>query len=195
MDLNLIDQNTISQINAGSESAFAVLYKTYYAYLNAVAIYYLYDKGASQEVVDDVFLNVWDSRESLVYPVHSYLVRAVRNRCLNYIRSQRAQQNVLDGYQEEILLFQENFIFSSSEPFQYVRQKETEVEIRSAIEQLPPRCRAVFEAYFYEAKTAEEIAGQMSLSVNTVRVQIKIALDKLKESLKYLLCFLLLCFK
>lgn len=190
MDINQIDEKLIIQINDGSEEAFSVLYKAYYTYLNAIAIYYLFDKNVSAEVVDDVFLNIWYKRKTLVYPVHSYLIRSVRNGCLNYIRMQGVRQSVLDKHTEEIMEFQESNIISTPVPLQYVELKETEAEIKEAIGQLPPKCREVFEAYFYEGKSADEIAGEMSLNINTVRVQIKNAMDRLKQSLKHLLFIL-----
>ncbi len=187
MQRDLVDKAIVQQINKGSEQAFAELYKAYYAYLNAVAIYYLQDKEVAQEVVDDVFLNVWEKRENLVFPIHYYLVRSVQNGCLNYIRSQRALQTALDGYRDEVLFFLEEHILSTSTPLEDVELKETEAEIRRVVDNLPIKMRAVFEAYFYDGKSAEEIAEEMNLSVNTIRVQIKNALDKLKQSLKHLL--------
>lgn len=192
MDINQINEKLITQINDGSEEAFSVLYKAYYTYLNAIAIYYLFDKNVSAEVVDDVFLNIWYKRNMLSFPVHSYLIRAVRNGCLNYIRMQGVRQSVHDKHQEQMLEFEESYIASTPVPLQYVELKETEAEIKEAINGLPPKCREVFEAYFYAGKTADEIAIEMSLNVNTVRVQIKNALDRLKLSLKHLLFILLL---
>ena len=187
MQRDLVDKAIVQQVNKGSEQAFAELYKAYYAYLNAVAIYYLQDKEVAQEVVDDVFLNVWEKRENLIFPIHYYLVRSVQNGCLNYIRSQRALQTALDGHRDEVLFFLEEHILSTSTPLEDVELKETEAEIRRVVENLPVKMRAVFEAYFYDGKSAEEIAEEMNLSVNTIRVQIKNALDKLKQSLKHLL--------
>lgn len=187
MQRDLVAKAVVQQVNKGSEQAFAELYKAYYAYLNAVAIYYLQDKEVAQEVVDDVFLNVWEKRENLVFPIHYYLVRSVQNGCLNYIRSQRALQTALDGHRDEVLFFLEEHILSTSTPLEDVELKETEAEIRRVVDNLPIKMRAVFEAYFYDGKSAEEIAEEMNLSVNTIRVQIKNALDKLKQSLKHLL--------
>lgn len=187
MQRDLVDKAIVQQVNKGSEQAFAELYKAYYAYLNAVAIYYLQDKEVAQEVVDDVFLNVWEKRENLVFPIHYYLVRSVQNGCLNYIRSQRALQTALDGHRDEVLFFLEEHILSTSTPLEDVELKETEAEIRRVVDNLPVKMRAVFEAYFYDGKSTEEIAEEMNLSVNTIRVQIKNALDKLKQSLKHLL--------
>ena len=52
-----------------------------------------------------------------------------------------------------------------------------------------PKCRIVFEEYFYAGKTVDVIADNMGLTVSTVRVQLKNATDRLKQTLKHLLLF------
>lgn len=189
MNISQVDEKLIAQINEGDEQAFSLLYKAYYTYLNTIAIYYLFDKNVGLEVVDDVFLNIWYKRKTLAYPVHSYLIRAVQNGCLNYIRMQGTRQSVLDEHQDMIMAFQEDNIHSTPVPLQYLELKDTETKIKEEIKQLPPKCRQVFEAHFYAGLSAEEIAVQMGLTVSTVRVQIKNAMDKLKQTLSHLLFF------
>lgn len=187
MNINHINKEVIEQIRNGSEKAFSGLYSAYYSYLNAVALCYLLDKNCSAEIVDDVFVNIWNKRETLSYPIHYYLVRSVQNGCLNYIRMQRAQQNILDEHKDQMLAFQENYIQSTPVPLQYVEMRQTEEEIRSAVNQLPLKCRQVFEEYFYAGKEIDVIAKDMGLTVSTVRVQLKNATDRLKSALKHLL--------
>ena len=187
MNTNHINEEIIKQIRNGSEKAFSELYYYYYSYLNVIALYYLSDKEACSEIVDDVFINVWSKRDTLSYPIHFYLVRSVQNGCLNYIRSQRIKQNMLDVHRDQVLAFQENYIQSTPAPLQYVEMLQTEEEIRSAVDQLPLKCRKVFEEYFYAGKTVDVIAADMGLTISTVRVQLKNATDRLKLILKHLL--------
>lgn len=189
MNTNHINEEVIKQITNGSEKAFSELYSYYYSYLSATALYYLQDKDICAEIVDDVFINVWDKRITLSYPIHYYLVRSVQNGCLNYIRAQKAQQNVLDEHKEQMLAFQESYIQSTPVPLQYVEMRQTEEEIRLAVNQLPLKCRMVFEEYFYAGKSVDVIATDMELTVSTVRVQLKNATDRLRQGLKHLLLF------
>ncbi len=191
MNINHINEEIIKQIRNGSEKAFAKLYSHYYSYLNAIALYYLLDKQLCSEIVDDVFINVWLKKKTLVYPIHYYLVRSVQNGCLNYIRSQRNQQNLLDIHKDQLLAYLESYIQSTPLPLQYVEMRQTEDEIRSAVDQLPLKCKKVFEEYFYAGKTIDVIAEEMELTVSTVRVQLKNATDRLKQALKHLLLFLI----
>ena len=113
MNTNHINEEIIKQIRNGSEKAFSELYCYYYSYLNAIALYYLLDKDLCSEIVDDVFINVWFKRDTLAYPIHYYLVRSVQNGCLNHIRSQRSQQNMLDIHKDQLLAHQESYIQST----------------------------------------------------------------------------------
>lgn len=186
-DISHINEKIVEQIRGGSEKAFSELYSAYYSYLNAVAVCYLFDKELCAEIVNDVFVNVWNKREALSYPIHYYLIRSVQNGCLNSIRMQRAQQNVMDEYKNRMLAFQENYIQSTPIPLQYVEMRQAEAEIRLVVDQLPLKCRMVFEAHFYTGKSVDVIAEDMGLTVSTVRVHLKNATDRLKHLLKHLL--------
>lgn len=58
---------------------------------------------------------------------------------------------------------------------------------RLAVNQLPSKCKAVFEEYFYAGKSVDVIADNMGLTVSTVRVQLRMQTDRLKQTLKHLL--------
>jgi len=187
MQINQINQATIERINEGDEKAFSELYQAYYVYLNSIAIYYVIDSNIGGEIVDDVFLNIWNKKHALIYPVHSYLIRSVQNGCLNYIRTQQVQQQVYDEHREREISFQEHHLLSTPVPLLYVEMRETETKIRAAVDSLPSQCKAVFEAYFYSGKSVDTIAGELQISISTVRVQLKRATDRLKSMLKHLL--------
>jgi RNA polymerase sigma factor (sigma-70 family) len=91
-----------------------------------------------------------------------------------------------------MLDFQEEYILSNPTPLQYVETQEIEKEVLKAIDQLPEKCRHIFEQYLFNGKLPDEIAKDLVISVSTVRVQIKNAMDKLKLSLNHLICLFLL---
>lgn len=186
-----IDAQTIEYINAGKEKAFATLYDCYYSYLCAFATTYIFDADDAQEIVNEVFLNVWNSRGQLSFPIHGYLMRSVQNRCLNYIRSRQIRERALDGYRKELLEYQEEFCKYDGNPLQLLEVEEVRSQVRQAIDSLPDRCRLVFEKYIYEALSPQEIADQLHLSVNTVRVHIKNAMDVLRNHLGPIILLLL----
>lgn len=178
-----IDEDLIARINAGDERAFKMLYDHYFTYLCTSAMYYTIDADVSKEIVNDVFIAVWERKVRLVHPIHSYLQTCVRNGCLNHIRSRKSRALMTDGYGLELLRLQEAQLLKQETPFDIFEFKELEQQIRTSVESLPSRCKAIFEQYLYGGQSPKEIAAHMGLSVNTVRVQVKIALDRLKANL------------
>jgi len=192
MSIRKIDENVIKSIAKGEEKAFALLYDCYYTYLNTVALCYIFNRDVANEIVNDVFINIWHKRNTLVFPIHFYLVQSVKNGCLNHIRSQRTNERVLSEHKNQLLDFQEEYIMSNPTPLQYVETQEIEKEVLNAIAQLPEKCRLIFEQYLFNGKLPDEIAIDLLISVSTVRVQLKNAMDKLRISLNHLICVLLL---
>ncbi|MDR1369403.1 MAG: RNA polymerase sigma-70 factor [Dysgonamonadaceae bacterium] len=185
-----VDKALIKLINSGNETAFSILYEAYYVYLNSIAFYYLNDKESAKEIVNDVFLKVWQKRETLLYPVHSYLIKTVQNSCIDFIRTRQSQERAYGSHKEQLVRsYREEYISSTPPPLKHVEFQETEEEIRKAIAQLTPRCQQIFKAYFDEGKSIEEIAGDLNITVSTVRVQMKNSYDKLRILLKHLLFF------
>lgn len=103
----IVKEDIISRINNGDAKAFEQLYTTFYVYLCAVATKYVYNSEAAREIVNDVFMNVWNHHSALIHPVNAYLIRSVRNYCLNYLRDKRQQEVPLSDVQESLLSIQE----------------------------------------------------------------------------------------
>ena len=187
MHIKQIDESVVKEISEGCEKAFSMLYQAYYVYLTAICFYYLNDENAAREVVNDVFLNVWQRRKNLSFPIRSYLIRAAQNGSIDYLRTRQSTRRKMEGHREQFLLsYQENYIRAPPEPLQYVELRDVEEKIRTTVGQLPPRCREIFESWLYAGKSVEEIAGSMNITVSTVRVQLKSALDRLRTQLGHL---------
>lgn len=180
---SVVDKSVIDGINRGDERAFAVLYNNYFTYLCTCAVGYIFDADAAKEIVNDVFVHIWNKQTELEFPIHSYLLRCVQNGCLNYIRSLRSREKVLDEFKEDLLLFQEEYCQSGETPLQLLEVEELKKQVHVAVALLPEKCRFIFEEYLYKNLSPQEIADECNLSVNTVRVQIKNAFDRLKKHL------------
>ena len=194
MTTTRISEQIIDDINEGKENAFSALYDCYYSYLCAYATTYVFDPDEAKEIVNDVFMNVWNHHSALIHPVNAYLIRSVRNYCLNYLRDKRQQEVPLSDVQENLLSIQELQIDADPHPLAYLENKEFEEKIYRAVDSLPAKCRDIFVQYLYHNKTYEEIAITNHISSSTVRVQIKIGLAKLRELLGDLYPLFLLIF-
>ena len=160
--------------------------------------YVLFDEEA-ENIVQDIFLMLWEKREALRVDVSltAYLFTLVKNKCIDFLRHQMVEQmyseNVKHEYNEEL-----NVKLFALESFDHNFSSEEQIEIllRNAIDKLPERCRLIFIKSRIEGKKYKEIAEELNLSVNTVEGQISIALKKLREELKDylpLLLFLYIC--
>ena len=160
--------------------------------------YVLFDEEA-ENIVQDIFLMLWEKREALRVDVSltAYLFTLVKNKCIDVLRHQRVEQmyseNVKHEYNEEL-----NVKLFALESFDHNFSSEEDIEtlLRNAIDKLPERCRLIFIKSRIEGKKYKEIAEELNLSVNTVEGQISIALKKLREELKDylpLLLFLFIC--
>lgn len=191
MQINMINEDLIVRINKGDEKAFETLYNSYFVYLCASANAYIFNPEESQDVVNEVFARIWYKRNELSFPVHSYLMRSVQNGCLNYLRSLHGRERVMDEYREALLEYQEEYCRTESTPLQELELNDLGRQVQDIVSVLPDKCRLVFEQYLYSELTPKEIAEKNNLSINTVRVHIKNAMDKIKQRMKNRSGFLL----
>lgn len=188
----VVDQRVIIRMSMGDEGAFEILYGAYYAYLNTIATYYLFDRNIANEIVNDIFVNLWKNRETLTWPIHNYLVRAVHNASLNRIRSSRIRSNVHDRYRAILDKYHEEHIRNNPNPLQYVEMRELEQTVEKAVASLPVKCRRIMENYLFKGKSPVDIASETGLNISTVRVQIKKGFDKMRLLLDKITVLLLL---
>ena len=171
---------------------FDRIYVTYYSrMLRFAKEYVLFDEDA-ENVVQDVFLLVWEKREVLDIQVSlvSYLFSLVKNRSLDYLR----HKVVAEEYRQEL-----TFKLSALEQLNYTFTSEEDIEqaVTKAIDKLPERCREIFLKSRIEGMKYREIADELDISMNPVENQMSIALKKLRIELKdYLpLLLFLICVK
>ena len=181
----------VEQLKEGKERAYKFLYDQHYQILCHVAAQYVKDDFLAETIVGDVIFLLWEVRESLEIntSIRSYLMTSVRNRCLDYLKSQYSQKE-LKGLQDFPVLL---YIKGDDYPLGRLLEQELEGEIMDAIGRLPEECRKVFLLSRFEEKKYEEIATVLGISVNTVKYHIKRALNLLREDLgKYLTAAILL---
>lgn len=178
-----IDQNLVERINKGDEKAFEALYNSYFVYLCTCANSYIFNPAEAKDIVNEVFAKIWYHRSELSHPVRAYMIRAVQNGCLNYLRSLHSRKRILDEYREEILKYQEEYCASESNPLLIIEQADLERQVAEIVSSLPDKCRTIFEQYLYSSLSPQEIADKNEISVNTVRVHIKNAMDRIKKQM------------
>lgn len=181
--VNLSDTALVNRIHEGDELAFQEIFKRYNRILFAHAYNKLRDKEEAKDVVQDVFMNLWNrSKEEAFSPlnVKAYLHTAVRNRILDGLSKSKNAFRYLDSLQA--FLDTEN----THADFR-IRERQLQATIDGAISTLPSRMRLVFEMSRKEHLSHKEIAQQLCLSDQTVTDQIKKALRILRTKLGILI--------
>ena len=173
----------VEQLNRGDMKAFDYIYHAYYVYLCATAVYYVHDKNVATGLINDVFLNLWQKRESVRFPLLPYLRKSVQNRSISYMRSALYKEVCQTVNDEAIWNFIEEDILSTTDPLQALLRSEQSKIITEKVEQLPPQCKRILKACLYDGKPYREIAQELNIQVSTVRVQMKKALDSLRKDL------------
>lgn len=185
--MNLSDKQVFEAIREGNETAFEMLFKSYYQPLCRYAYSYLNDKDEAEEIVQSTFILLWDKRKQI--DIHSstrsYLYRMVRNSCLNSLKHEKVKQQ----HAKVEISGGEPVYEGATQPLAY---SELEKNILEAMKDLPEQCRLVFQLSRFEELKYSEIAEQLDISVKTVENHMGKALKIMRERLKdYLPLFIL----
>lgn len=173
------EDQIFKQISKGDKHAYEQLFRSYYAPLCLFAHKYLPDNDDCEEVVQGLFVKIWEKRSAIIIntSVRSYLFGAVRNHCINYINHQKIKQEhhdyTLRSFESEKT---DDFNFPEIELMQ---------KIEESIAALPPRRQEIFRLSREEGLKYNEIAERLGLSVKTVETHLGLALRSLRESLKH----------
>jgi RNA polymerase sigma-70 factor, ECF subfamily len=151
---------------------FELIYKTYYPALCRAANHIINDADASHDLVQEVFIKLYGRRDTLseITNLRAYLYRAVINSSVTYISGRKRQTDI------GLINIAETAGSDTS-----LISKQLADKINHALDQLPPKCRAVFVLSRMEEMKNKEIAEHLGLSLKTVENQMGIALKKLKE--------------
>lgn len=189
----ITDNNVIIYLREGNEYAFRFIFDKYYDFLCMVADSYLRDEYISETIVGDIIYNLWEIKDNIdiKYSLRSYLVRSVKNRCINYLQQEYIQREISINQYEDKAAIEELFFIENKHPLESLLEQELENKINSIINELSPECRAVFKMSRFDGMKYEEIASELNISVNTVKYHMKNALGKLRLELKdYILSIL-----
>ena len=181
------DAFIIPMLRNGEEQAFKLLFDREYEKLCHFANCMIHDSMTAESIVDDVMFNIWENHKDIVITqsLHAYLVRAVRNRCINELKArlQRLAKETTElklNAETEML---EVVFRDDSLPIDSLIGEELEEKISKAVEMLPEECRKVMEKSRFEGLSYKEIAAEMGISTNTVKYHIKNALAFLRKNL------------
>ena len=168
------------RIKLGDEQAFELLFRKYYVRLCGFANKFLNDPEESREVVQELFMKIWEGREAIdpEDSLISYLFKIAQNLSLNRLRKKKVESKYVEIYK---LVYIDHCEFSS---YESLIGRELENNIFTAINTIPPKCKRVFELSRIEGLKYCEIAKALNISIKTVEAQMSKALNILRIELK-----------
>jgi RNA polymerase sigma-70 factor (ECF subfamily) len=169
-----------------NEKLFQNYFEEFYQPLCRFASGYVSDRDSVEDIVQQVFVNLWAQRENIntAEPIKSYLFTSVRNRCLNHIRDRKKYNSYfLDVELELEIPVSDRDMFSEA---------EIERRVAEALSKLPEKCKEVFLLCRNDNLKYKEVAEKLDISVKTVEAQMSKALKILRLELKdfFLILFL-----
>ena len=164
----------IERLIRGDEKVFKSLFDHSYVGMVQRAVYYTNDLNAAEDIVQEVFMRLWEKREELreIQNIQGYLLFSIRNKCLNLL----VHQHVIDKYRQYCLL--QEISDDEEEPETFIE------EVGNLLNKLPEKRRKVLEMSILESKSYAEIASSLKISLNTVKDHIKKAYAFLREEMR-----------
>lgn len=166
------EKELIVEIKNDNRNAFQTLFYTYYKKLLDFSLYRTKDLETSKDLVQDVFTNVWNTREKLdpEKSIKSYLYKILTNQIINISKHSSSKTIPLN----DSIGYSSNFDNSAN---------ENEIDLFNAIEELPPKLKTVFMLSRIEGFKYSEIAEICEISVKAVEKRMTKALKLLRKKM------------
>ena len=174
----------IHQIAEQNQAALSQLYDLYARLVYAVVFKILGSVEEAEEVVLDVFAQVWRSAQRYDEKkgrVDSWLLMMARSRALDRLRSRQRQTKVVDASTQVVKTESGTSI---AIPEENLLIQERRDQVMAALTKIPISQREVIELAYYQGLTQKEIAARIGVSLGTVKTRIRLGLNKLRGILE-----------
>lgn len=140
------------------------------------------DMTTSEDLVQDVFLRVWQKRTFLFLRegIKTYLYRSVQHACLDYLKHQEVKGDYVNVIMTKLKI---EDIYYNDDPQSLFSEDDRLINIYKQMEKLPDKCREIFIMSYLDEKKTPEIAALLNISSRTVEAQLYKALKMLRNSL------------
>ena len=153
---------------------FEKVYTEYWEKLNVFSFKMTQDEQLAQNIVQDVFIDLWERRKEVeIVAMDHYLFRAVKNQIFKNYRMNRMDKTVLEDKFE-------NYLIENLPP----ADSELADQLYRLLDRLPEKRKEIFLMHKLQEMSIEQIATELSLSKQTVKNQLSLALKQLRSGVK-----------
>ena len=161
----LTDQDLLEELGSGSHEAFAVIYQRYWKKVFVFAYDRLKDVKQSQDIVQDLFVSLWERKASLeVANLNAYLYASVRYGVLRLIDAQQAEVNFISSLK--------HLTTEAAAADDQVISAELLEAYRAVVDKMPRQRKKIFQLRHEENLKTKEIAEVLHISQKTVQNQL-----------------------
>jgi RNA polymerase sigma-70 factor (ECF subfamily) len=182
-DDRAIELELLARVARRERAAFEQLYDRYSNILYATAMKFLKEDADAQDVVQDVFIQIWD-KAKLYDPAKgkplTWALTLTRNRSIDRIRAIQRRTRLRDDFEKETVVDESAGV---REALSGVDASEKSQILRDAVGRLSPEQRKVIELAFFGGLTQSEVADRLGEPLGTVKARARRGLMKLKELL------------
>jgi RNA polymerase sigma-70 factor (ECF subfamily) len=178
----LADEELMPLVGRKDPEAFEVLYDRHGGAAYSLAYRIVGDRAAAEEVTQEAFISVWRSGarfDAARGSVRSWFLSVVRNRAIDFLRSKAGKAPKLD-FDDDSALEQRPAAERTEEE---ALRRETAVEVRGAIGNLPGEQAKVIELAYFGGFSHSEIAQILQLPMGTVKGRMRLGLEKIRGEL------------
>lgn len=157
------------------EKAYKELFFLFYKALTQFAFAFVKSKEMSEEIVSDVFINIWKGRKNLeeIDNLKTYLYTSTKNISLKYLLKQHRQVAIgIDSLDIELES-------KDIQPEQLMITADMLNKISQAVDHLPPRCKLIYKFIKEDGLRYKEVAAILNISVKTIDNQLAIAIKRI----------------
>jgi len=185
MKTDLDDEFWVKRFKSGDTSAFDELVLKYQNRIYELAYNFTHHVDDAFDLSQEIFLRVFKALKNFKgeSTFYTWLYRIAKNACIDYTRKRKRYQNI--ALEDDTSANKQNLHpgLSNNMPDKHAEQKELEVEISKAIEQLSPRQKQVFVLRHYEDLALKEIAEELGLRIGSVKAHLFNATRTLRKLL------------
>ena len=184
---NVNDLNLLKRISQKDTAALSEFYDLHSKYLYTIIYYILRDEGESEDLLQEVFLQIWEKidsyDETLGNPL-AWISRITRNRSIDRLRSKSFKNRSSETDIERFFDLSTDSV--SSNPEKVMTMNQEQLEIANALKSLNENQRDLIEFAYFRGYSQSEIAEHFKIPLGTVKTRMRAAMMLLRDKLKNL---------
>lgn len=176
-EINFASHQLVVSLKQGDKTAFDKIFNDYWEFVYLSAYKRLKDEDAAKDIAQDLFISLWERRETLeIENLSAWFYTSVRFKVINHFKSENTDQR----YHHQLgKLMDDHYIFHAMD------KQDTEVVFNYVMRDLPDRMRQIYEMSRKQEKTIDEIAAELQISSQTVKNQLSAALKIVRKKLNH----------